>query len=229
MIYVTGDTHGDLDMSKVGAKNWEEGKSLTADDYLIVCGDFGLIWDPPHQISAREQAWTHWLEDKPWTTLFLDGNHENFPRINSYPVIEKFGGKVHKISDKIFHLMRGEYYTIQDHTFWVMGGARSHDKMYRTEGESWWPEEMPTYAEMNYGIDNLRAHDMKVDFILTHCAPRKIQEQMASWYEADDVVAFLNIVYADVDFQHWYCGHYHMDAEWDEKFTSLYNRIVKIV
>lgn len=229
MIFVTGDTHGDLDMNKVGAKHWAEGNTLTADDYLIVCGDFGLLWDPADKISAREQAWTQWLEDKPWTTLFIDGNHENFPRINSYPVVEMFGGKVHKISDKIIHLMRGEYYTIQDHTFWVMGGATSVDKRYRTEGISWWPEEMPSFAEMNYGIDKLREHDMEVDFILTHCAPRKVQQQMASWYESDDLVAFLNIVYADAKFKHWYCGHYHLDAVWNDKFTSLYNRIIRIV
>ena len=40
MVFVTGDTHGDPNrLSKNGLKN------LKAGDTLIVCGDFGFIWD----------------------------------------------------------------------------------------------------------------------------------------------------------------------------------------
>ena len=52
-----------------------------------------------------------WLSEKPWTTLFVDGNHENFDRLKNYPITEEWGGKVQKIYDKVYHLMRGEIYT----------------------------------------------------------------------------------------------------------------------
>lgn len=69
-VYVTGDIHGGLDMQKL--RDWELGDSLTSDDYLIVAGDFGFPWD----FSAEECADIAWLESRPYTVLFVDGNHE---------------------------------------------------------------------------------------------------------------------------------------------------------
>lgn len=40
MIYLTGDTHGDLERFKDRAL-----KRLRREDTLIVCGDFGFLWD----------------------------------------------------------------------------------------------------------------------------------------------------------------------------------------
>lgn len=50
MIYVTGDTHGCLDVKKLSIKNFKEQKSLTKEDYVIICGDFGLTWDKSKRI-----------------------------------------------------------------------------------------------------------------------------------------------------------------------------------
>ncbi len=69
MIYVTGDMHGEqgrFDDSKL--------KKLKRGDYLIVCGDFGFLWDN----SVRERAFIKKLSKKKYTTLFIDGTHENF-------------------------------------------------------------------------------------------------------------------------------------------------------
>ena len=55
-------------------------KGMGRDDYIIICGDHGDVW-------AGEQADDHhlnWLEDKPFTTLFVDGNHENFDLLSVY-------------------------------------------------------------------------------------------------------------------------------------------------
>lgn len=40
MIYVTGDIHGGCTMNNI--VEWEEGKNLTHDDYLVIAGDFGI-------------------------------------------------------------------------------------------------------------------------------------------------------------------------------------------
>ena len=78
MIYVTGDIHGEIDISKLNTQNFSQAK---AGDYLIVCGDFGLIWDM--KPSRAEEYWMKWLSEKPWITLFVDGNHENFDRLKT--------------------------------------------------------------------------------------------------------------------------------------------------
>ena len=41
MIYVTGDTHGDIDYKKLLTL---KEKNLSYDDYLIICGDAGICW-----------------------------------------------------------------------------------------------------------------------------------------------------------------------------------------
>lgn len=51
---------------------------------MIICGDFGGIWDG----SEAEQQVLDWLENRPFTTLFVDGNHENFDLLHTCPVQE---------------------------------------------------------------------------------------------------------------------------------------------
>ena len=69
-IFLTGDTHGDF--SRLRPEVFREQERLTKEDYVIICGDFGGIWDG----SDTEQQWLDWLADRPFTTLFVDGNHE---------------------------------------------------------------------------------------------------------------------------------------------------------
>ena len=45
MIYITGDTHIPIDIKKLNTKNFSEQKTLTKEDYVIICGDFGGVWN----------------------------------------------------------------------------------------------------------------------------------------------------------------------------------------
>lgn len=85
-VYVTGDIHGGLDMQKL--RDWELGDSLGSDDYLIIAGDFGFPWD----FSAEECADIAWLESRPYTVLFVDGNHERFDHWAERPMEMWHGG-----------------------------------------------------------------------------------------------------------------------------------------
>jgi metallophosphoesterase superfamily enzyme len=64
---------------------------MTKSDYVIIAGDFGVIWDN----SKEQDYFLKWLDNKKFTTLFIDGNHENFDLLNEYPITEWNGGKVH--------------------------------------------------------------------------------------------------------------------------------------
>lgn len=132
-IFVTGDIHGDL--LRFMPSNFPIGQKLTKEDIVIICGDFGLIWS----LNGNKNEWKKlkWLAEQPWTTVFVDGNHENFTRLNGYKIIEKWGGKVHRIRDSIFHLMRGEVYQIQGKTIFSFGRAFSIDRVNRVENQSW--------------------------------------------------------------------------------------------
>lgn len=105
-VYITGDIHGDP--SRLSINSFVEQKELDKNDYVIIAGDFGLIWsqDPNNK---NEKYWLNWLDNKPFTTLFVDGNHENFDRLNNFPISEWKGGRVHKIRESVIHLMRDEF------------------------------------------------------------------------------------------------------------------------
>lgn len=224
MIYVTGDTHANLDIGKLSSRRFKEQKEMSKDDYLIVCGDFGLVWDG----SAREMYWQDWLTGRNFTTLWIDGNHENFDILYEFPLTDKFGGKVREIAPDIYHLDRGQVLTIDGKKIFVMGGAKSHDREHRIEHISWWEQEMPNHQEMERAIEALDKNQWEVDYVLTHCAPRSVQLTLSDWYENDPLVSFLERVREDLKFKHWYFGHYHLDKRINDKFTVLYNKVIQI-
>lgn len=223
MIYVTADIHGSIDINKLNSKNFPEGKNLTKNDYVIICGDFGLVWSN----NGEDYWWRKWLDEKPWTTLFIDGNHENFNLLYEFPKKQLFGGQVHQINESIFHLCRGQVFEIEGKKFFTMGGAQSHDKQFRTEYVSWWPEEMPNYMEYEEALYNLEQNKWKVDYILTHCAPASIQKAISEKYKTDVLTLFLEQIAAQTSYKKWYFGHYHIDF-CVQNFQCLYRNVKKI-
>ncbi len=228
-IYITGDTHGTIDWEKLNTGNFPEQKCMTPEsDYVIILGDFGGVWDG----SDEDRYVIKTYSERNFTTLFIDGNHENHDMLDKYPVEEWHGGKVHKISDRVIHLMRGQVFEIDGLKFFTMGGAESTDKYHRKEGISWWPRELPSDGEYKEALRNLEKVNYDVDYVLTHCAPeRYLAVHMGSLiYGCENrLTEFLDslILEHGLKFKHWFFGHYHRDANWDA-FSIVYSRIRKI-
>ena len=62
MIYITGDTHGGF--QRFTTDHFPQQKQMGRDDYAIITGDFGGVWDD----SPKEAYWLDWLEEKPFTS-----------------------------------------------------------------------------------------------------------------------------------------------------------------
>lgn len=216
MIYVTGDTHGDQSRFVYSS----EEKRWTEKDVVIVCGDFGFIFNDDY----AEKCFLDYLENRPYTLCFIDGNHENFAAISRYPVEEWNGGKVHRIRKNILHLMRGQIFEIQGHSFFTFGGAYSIDRYMRQKDLSYWEEEISSDTEYKEAVSNLKDHDMKVDYILTHTAPKEMVLRMGYNPEPKEweLEGFLEYVMYEVVHKHWYCGHWHQDRDVSDKFTVLW-------
>ena len=246
MIYITGDTHSDF--SRFTEENFPIQSEMTKDDYIIICGDFGGVWTFEEE-SIREKELLDWLDNKNFTTLFVDGNHENYTRLYNYPIEEWKGGKVHKIRDSVLHLMRGEIFDIDNKKIFAFGGARSHDIQdgilnldeeekiyeYRKRGAyfrirdfSWWDLELPTNQEMENGIENLEKINYKVDYIISHCCPTSIQALINSTYKRDILTDYLQQISEKCTFKRWYFGHYHDYKQVNSQFTLLYENIVPL-
>ena len=248
MIYITGDTHSDF--SRFNEDKFLIQNEMTKDDYVIICGDFGGVWNYIVE-STSEKHLLEWLNSRNFTTLFVDGNHENFTRLyNDYPVEKWHGGKVHKIRDSVLHLMRGEIFDIDGKKIFAFGGAKSHDiqegilnldeeeKIYeyrkrgayfRIRDYSWWDLELPTEEEMQNGFNNLKKVNYKVDYIISHCCPTSIQTLLgAGKFKKDYLTDYLQSIMEKCEFKKWYFGHYHYYRQVNSQFTLLYDDIVPL-
>lgn len=226
MIYITGDIHGDYDIRKLSSSRFHEQKKLTRSDYLIICGDFGLIWDG----SKHEKYWRRWLERKPWTTLWIDGNHENFDMLEQYPVEEWHGGNIQKISEHVYHLCRGNMFDIDGLKIFAFGGASSHDKEYRQMGISMWEQELPNEEEIEYGRQTLEKNNWQADIVITHSLSTKILEStgIIPYYERDRLTDFFSELDEKLNFSLWFSGHYHCTCQCSDRHHMIYNDIVRI-
>lgn len=246
MIYITGDTHSNF--LRFTEEKFPIQTEMTKDDYIIICGDFGGVWTFEEE-SRREKEALDWLNNKNFTTLFVDGNHENYTRLYNYPIEEWKGGKVHKIRDSVLHLMRGEIFDVDNKKIFAFGGAKSHDIQdgilnldeeekiyeYRKRGAyfrirdfSWWDLELPTSQEMENGIENLEKINYKVDYIISHCCPTSIQALINSTYKRDILTDYLQHISEKCTFKRWYFGHYHDYKQVTSQFTLLYENIVPL-
>lgn len=226
MIYVTGDIHGYIDIDKLSPDNFPEGKTLTHNDYLIICGDFGLLWED----SDTEHYWLGWLDSMPWTTLWIDGNHENFDILADYPTEEWNGGVIQRITDNILHLCRGHIFDIDGSRIFAFGGAESHDKEFRIEGESYWKQEIPSAEEIENGRQVLEAAEWKVDYVITHSLPSDIQRELFGDIEfpTNILTDFFEEISYKLSFKLWFSGHYHNTLIYDDKFFLLYNDVIRL-
>ena len=246
MVYITSDTHGGF--QRFNTDSFPQQKQMSRDDYAIITGDFGGVWDD----SPREAYWLDWLEKKPFTTLFVDGNHENFNRLNELPVHQWQGGKVHYVRPHVLHLMRGQVFEIGGITFFTMGGAASHDiqdgildpaspgfeqeywfkrrtrQIFRVKGVSWWPQEMPSEEEYEEAVRNLERVNWRVNCILTHCAPTSIQQKLDQNYTPDRLTDFLQMVKRRCQFDCWFLGHYHRNCVVDDRFIIQWEQMVEL-
>jgi predicted phosphodiesterase len=118
MIYITGDTHGDRKrLSRFNLRQLKEG------DTLIICGDFGFMWND----TKQEREFLMNLGKRKYNICFIDGTHENFDLLNNYEISQWNGGKVHKIYGNLYHLMRGQIFEIEGQRIFTMGGGESSD------------------------------------------------------------------------------------------------------
>lgn len=235
MIYITGDTHRELDIWKINPDDsFVQGKNLTSNDYVIICGDFGCVWDG----ASGDEFWLKWLSSLPWNTVFIDGNHENFDVLKNYPIEVWNGGLVHKIRHNVIHLMRGEIYHIDGFSFLAFGGGYSHDWQYREEHKTWWKDELPNKEEIDRLAINLKKAQYKVDYVLSHDVfsahplSQKFDNQLDHYGEGYyDVNSVLEDTRKVLSYRAWFHGHYHQDSYdiFDDKTCfCLFNKVIQL-
>ncbi len=223
MIYVTGDMHGDID--RLFDKEW---RKLKPGDTVIVCGDFGFLWNG----DKEEKEVIKYLGSRKYTVAFLDGTHDNYSIINGCRRTMWKGGLVHRISDNLIHLCRGQIYTIEGMKIFTFGGGESTDKDMRVEQGKWWREEIATPKEMTDGAKTLDEIGKNVDFILTHEPPAPVKSAMQLRRGETELINKLNGYFDRIsrlcNYRHWYFGSLHEDRTITQKHTCVFKTLIPL-
>lgn len=225
MIYVTGDMHGDYKIFRQPLFT----KNLKKNDTLIICGDFGFIWNG----DKNEKNILDKLAKKNYTICFVDGTHENFDLLARYPIVGFSGGKAHKIRENIYHLMRGQIFEIEGERIFTMGGGESPDIDIRFDNDTWSKAEIPAADELKEGVKNLENEKFSVDFIITHEPPQKIKAFLNLKDKENVRFTGLNAYFEEInsncDFTRWYFGSIHEDKQISPSHIAVYRNLLKLI
>ncbi len=221
MILITGDTHGDIERFKR-----KELKRLRKNDALIICGDFGFLWNG----SKAEKKILKKLGKKRYSVLFVEGVHENFSQLNKYDTEYWCGGLTRHISGNLRQLMRGQVFEICNKRVFAFGGGRSDDNDPTgdpAEAELRWRQELPTDEELSEGMANLERCGFKVDYIVSYEPPARISEFLQlGTTDRSHVNTYLEQVREKTEFSRWFFGRHHINKLIPPKFYALFDGIV---
>lgn len=212
MIYITGDTHREF--SRLDNYPFNE------NDMLIILGDSAINY----YINDEDKKVKEYLNNLNIKFFCVRENHEERPsKIKGYKEVDMFDGKVYieKEYPNLIFPKDGEVYNIDGKSVLVIGGAYSIDKFYRIfYGYQWFRDEQLSRREMNNILKKVKGKHF--DVVLTHTCPFK--------YEPTEVFLpglnqsridksmehFLDKVEENIDYNKWYCGHFHTKKQIDK-------------
>lgn len=212
MIYFLADQHGGERIGELTKYIEEAGDR----DLLIILGDSGIKFTDTEENRAFDEL----LISSTKNIAILDGNHENFKYIYSFPEEEWCGGKVHRLTDHLIHLERGYVYEIDGKSFFAFGGCNSSGR-WKQLG-LWQPEEAPTEEELARAYANLERYDRKVDYVLMH------KYEVGRGTRTEELLELCSFIDKEVDFKHFYAGHWHTNEAIDDKHTLVYDVLLPL-
>lgn len=213
MIFLISDLHENIRFSGLTAYM----RIAKEDDLLIILGDIGLKFEDTDENRAFTQAFL--ALDKP--IAFLDGNHENFAYLDSFPEENWNGGRVHRLSEHIVHLKRGHIFRIDGKSFFAFGGCKS-SPIWEERGLRY-PGEEASHEECLLARENLLKNKGQVDYILTHK-----YETDACKTISQPLLSLTKWVEETVTYNQWFSGHWHISQTVDEKHQVVYDDLIRL-
>ena len=212
MIYITGDTHRDFSRFY--------GKNFNNEDMVIILGDAGINYC----LNEEDKKFKEHLSKLNIKLFCIQGNHEERPEnISSYKEVDMFCGKVF-IEDSFPNLIfakNGETYTFDNKKVLVVGGAYSVDKDYRLMyGHQWFKDEQLSESEKEVILNKYTGKH--IDIILS---PNELFMSGIDQSKVDkSMEEFLDKIEENINYDKWYCGHYHTEKQID-KLELMFGRI----
>ena len=220
MIYITGDTHREFYRLHDIEKN--------KNNMLIILGDVGINY----YLDERDEILKERLNSYNIKLFCVLGNHDERPQNKStYKEVDMFDGSVF-IEEEYPNLIfakNGELYDIDNKKVLVIGGAYSVDKNYRIiYGNPWFKDEQLSKEEMDNILNKYRGQH--IDIVLSHTCPLKYEptevfiKDIDQYHVDKSMEKFLDKIEQSIDYDKWYCGHYHTEKQID-KLEFMFGRI----
>lgn len=207
MICITGDMH----------REFYRLCGVEPNSMLIILGDASINY----YLDIFDNILKDFLSCYNIKLFCIQGNHEERPEnIPTYKEVEMFGGKVFIESayPNLIFAKNGELYNIDNKKVLVIGGAYSIDKDNRImKGIPWFKDEQLTKKEMDDIL--IKYKGKHIDVILSHTCPLKYEpteafiEGVEQLNVDKSMEMFLDRVEEVVDYDKWYCGHYHIEKQ----------------
>lgn len=215
MIFVTADTHGDMDRFEAKAF-----KKLKKTDTLIVLGDFGFIWND----DAKTEKDIKKLAKLPFRILFIDGLNENFEKLVRYPETKLGGADCREIAkDKIYYIPRGTVLEMEGKKLLCFGGCDNYDMDIITSYND------PAAQDFNRCTANLNLNSNSVDYILTHMPSGRINRFInldSNFYS--ECMDYFDRITDRVTYTKWYFGCLHLDKFISPKVQAVYTDVLPL-
>lgn len=217
MICVISDTHGDY--SRFSHKAL---KKLGKTDFLIVCGDFGFVWDG----SSGETAVLKKIGSKRYTTLFLSGSHDNYKLLGKYPETDFLGGRARNICGSLYMLSPGSVFDLDGISIFTFGGGQETD-FEDLSAENSAVNGIVTDEQREIAERALEAHGNKVDYVFTHEPPQTIGEflEMGSGKipQAGALGIYFDMLRSRISFKMWFFGKLHKNKLIPPKYAAVFD------
>lgn len=223
MIYITGGIDGANRIAKLNCKNFKEQKQMSSNDYLIICGDFKLVYNN----SEEEKRLLNLLAKKHFKILLVEGANENFDLLNDCNSILFNGTPAQKIAGNIIRLKRGYIYNIDNYKILTIGGGIPKSKVLNIPHSTYWTESLPTKEDIKICINSIKANKYKVDYIITADSPNSFKEKFNDGINISEYGEFLDRIKDVVKFKKWYCSNVDLDKI-TSRFICLNNYFYKI-
>lgn len=253
MLYFHGDIHGDILTNFSYNKN-PEMRKLTPNDYLIILGDCGVPWN---DYTFKEDIYKlNWLNDRPYKTIFITGNHDNYDLIEQMPQISFHQGIArqavynNKIYKNIFYIDKPTFLYLNQYDILIIPGADSHDiqdgiidgtqkdwrktyKLAKQSGKKFMRVSHVTWwpqekVQVNLVNQLIKEKNIKyVHFILSHECPANQLWQTNRRFQSNKGQIFLEQIQNTIEYDIWLHGHLHdWINNWRTNTIGLYNDIL---
>jgi UDP-2,3-diacylglucosamine pyrophosphatase LpxH len=168
-IVVAGDWHGNTRWAVHVISRAAEVLAGEERPLILQLGDFGVWPGGDDYIAALRET----CERYGVHIWFIDGNHEDFTQLQKF-----------RNADPVRWLPRGYRWQWHSRTWLALGGAVSLDRVIRTEGRDWWPQEEITEEQAV-----IVTADGPADVMVTHDCPSGVVHSFSppSFWDPRDI------------------------------------------